>query len=551
MPRRIKTIIVDDEARLRRGVERLVQTNGDSWEVVGSFSSGDECLNAFQKEGLLFDLLITDVKMPGMDGLTLIKKLKQLTSFHAMVISGFDDFQFLQTAIREGASDYLIKPIDRDDFKIQLEEMKSKIISQWNDTEHIEEIEFKASQVTHVKQLQLLSEITWNHDIDLSQLEWTKDFPDGSYRLIFISVDNLYSRTKSFEKEDWKAWRFALDNICKEMEDNLDSSTFTSWRWSGDDLSFWLLLHVQENEEKLLGKICVTFSENIKINIQKYTPFTSSIAISEEFNELTLLTSLREELLMYMQFRLLLGGNKVITSEEIEKLKAGIKANKSQEIENQVNKIIFTLDSKDSDKIKVEISVLLKMIKILNNPEEIEKSFHLLGFQIINYLIKHTQEKDTISLMNEVFVLTKKIGNLSELTNEVYDWIKKILLILESKNEEQNPDQIGIAKKWILTHLDQNITIQNIANQVYMNPTYFCKYFKTQTGETVLDFVTRIRIEKARDLLLSTNLKIYDISERVGYSDTKYFSKLFKKQYGETPSKYKDKMMLDQRKLPF
>lgn len=545
LPRRIKTLIVDDEARLRRGVERLVQANGDSWEVVGSFGSGDKCLNAFQTEEFSFDLLITDVKMPGMDGLTLIKNLKQLTSFHAIVISGFDDFQFLQTAIREGASDYLIKPIDRDDFKVQLERIKDKMVSQWNENEHLEEMEFKASQVTHVKQLQLLGEMTWKRNQDLSQLEWTKDFPGGSYRLIYISIDNIHSKTKSFQKDDWRAWRFALDNICKETEGVLDSTVITSWRWNGDDLSFWLLLHIQEQEE-LLKKTSVEFSNNLRKNIQKYTPFTCSIAISEIINDLTLINSVREELIAYIRFRLLIGGNRVITNEAIEEWMEGKKENKSHEIENQIKQIIFTLDSNDQDKIKLEISGFLKSIRLLNTPEEIEQSLHLLGIQIISYLVKYTHEKDTIPLMNEVFDLTKKIGNLRELTNEVYDWVKKILLILERKNEEQKIDQIELAKQWILNSLDQNITIRKIANQVYMNPTYFCEYFKSQTGETVLDFVTRSRIEKARDLLLSTNLKIYDISERVGYSDTKYFSKLFKKQYGETPSKYKDKMMFDQ-----
>jgi two-component system response regulator YesN len=79
-----------------------------------------------------------------------------------------------------------------------------------------------------------------------------------------------------------------------------------------------------------------------------------------------------------------------------------------------------------------------------------------------------------------------------------------------------------------------------------MNPTYFCEFFKNQTGETVLDYVTRIRIEKARELLLKTDLKIYDISIKVGYTDTKYFSKLFKKHYGEVPSKFKERMKFEQ-----
>ncbi|MCM3408398.1 response regulator [Metabacillus litoralis] len=545
MPRCIKTILVDDEARLRRGVERLVKAQGEDWEIVGSFSSGDECLKLVQEQNLHFDLLITDVKMPGIDGLTLIKELKQIASFHAMVISGFDDFQFLQTAIREGASDYLIKPIDRDDFNKQLEKIKNKIVSNWHDSQYLEEVQLKASQLTHVKQLQLLSEMTWKQD--LSQLEWTKDFPNGQYLLMYISMDNLSSKSKLFQKEDWKAWSFALDNICEEMTENLSSSFNIIWRWKGEDLSFWMLLHGQDSiQEESFVRETIQFADKVKQNIKKYTPFTCSIAVSRKINDLTLLASLKEELLTYIQFRLLLGHNQVITSATIEECKSNKKGSNSKEIENRINKILLSLDSKDQSKINHEISNFLNMFQTLSSPEEIEQSLQVFGIRMINYIMKHSQENDEIPLLDELFGLIKKTGNLLELRNEVYHWIKKVLGIIIRNNEVQHVEHIDVAKKWIIKHLEQNITIQKIASQVYMNPTYFCEYFKNQTGETVLDFVTRARIEKARDLLVNTNLKIYDISEKVGYSDTKYFSKLFKKHYGETPSKYKEKVFLDQ-----
>ncbi|MDC3418718.1 response regulator [Aquibacillus salsiterrae] len=108
MLRKISVVVVDDEPRLKRGIEKLICSMGEEWEVVGTFSSATACLDAYQNNELSFDLLITDVKMPGMDGLTLISTLNETTNFHAIVISGYDDFTFLQTAIREGADDYLI-----------------------------------------------------------------------------------------------------------------------------------------------------------------------------------------------------------------------------------------------------------------------------------------------------------------------------------------------------------------------------------------------------------------------------------------------------------
>lgn len=537
MPRKIKVIIVDDEVRLRRGVERLVLSNHDDWQVIGSYSNGIECFEAVHEKDLAFDLLITDVKMPGMDGLTLIKKLKEFKTFHAMVISGFDDFHFLQTAIRQGASDYSIKPIDRDDFQAQLENVRQKIIAQWLDNQYIEK----------VQQTRLLSEMTWKQEVDLTMLEWTKEFPKGLYKLMYISMDNITSKSKSFQKKDWKVWTFAINNICEEMLKNLQPSCIRSWRWNGEDLSFWLLLHdLDIDGEESFEQTSYKFAEELQLNTRKFTPFTCSIAISQRINDLTLLPLLKDDLLTYIQFRLLYGGNQIFSKATIESFQGNKKKSSGKEIENQINKLIFSLDRKNQEQTKSEMAIFLNAIHSLDTPDEIEQYLNILAIQVIHYMIKHSYRIDELPMLKEIFGLTKKKTNITELKNEVKKWINTVLHYLEKKNESQNLDHISLAKKWIMDHLNQNLTIQKIASQVYMNPTYFCEYFKNQTGETVLDFVTRIRIEEASVLLKTTDLKIYDISEKVGYTDTKYFSKLFKKRFGETPSKYREKIMLDQ-----
>lgn len=547
MHRKIKVIIVDDEARLRRGVERLVLLNQKDWEVIGSYKNGLECLEEVREKDITFDLLITDVKMPGIDGLTLIKELKEMTTFYSVVISGFDDFQFLQTAIREGASDYFIKPINRDEFQAQLEKIKKKIVAEWEDNQYFEEIETKASQLNYVKQTQMLSEITRKQEIDLSLLEWTKDFPKGTYQLLYVCMDNLISKTKSFQKEDWNAWTFAIDNICDELLAGLNAQFIQSWRWKDKDLSFWVLLHSQETlHEDFFARKGFQFAEELLSSIRRFTPFTSSIAISNLVNELTLLPSTKDELLTYIQFRLLYGGNQIFAKEAIESFQVKKKEMESKELENQINKLIFFLDSKNKEGIKNEIDKFIYGIQLLETPDKIDQTLQLLGIQVINFMIKNSFSINEFPMIKEVFGFTKKFATIKELKQAVNEWINQVLNYLDKKDNSQNVDHISLAKKWITQHLSENITIQKIASQVYMNPTYFCEYFKNQTGETVLDFVTRIRMEKARDLLVTTNLKIYDISEKVGYTDTKYFSKLFKKQLGETPSKFREKIILGQ-----
>ncbi len=534
-------MVVDDEPRLRRGVEKLILSCGEEWEVIGSYNSAVECLEAFRNQEMSFDLLITDVKMPGMDGLTLIRTLKETTNFHAIVISGYDTFTFLQTAIREGASDYMIKPIDRDEFRIQLTEIKKEIISHRQKVAMIKDMESKVFELTHVKQQQKLSEFIWQQDIDLSLLEWTRDFPNGNYRLLYFSIDNISQKMETFYKEDWALWKFALNNISKEMEGQLP---LTSWQWSGEDLSFWVLLHTEE-ERGDLPFDAVEFANELKANIKRFTPFTCSVAISREVKDLTILSNLKDELFTYIQFRLIYGGNQIFSSELVEKWNGNQKDMVSEKVLYQMKKIIFSLDNESKEHTKSQLTIFLNMMESLESPSEIKESLQLLGIKVIHYMMNHTQIKEGMSLMDELSSFTTRTANLFELRIKVFEWMKKVLNVLERKKEEHTHNPVYAAKQWISQNLAQNITIKKIADYVYMNPTYFCELFKNETDETVLDYVTRLRLETARELLTRKDLKVYDVAKMVGYADAKYFSKLFKKHYGETPSTYKEKIILE------
>ncbi|KAB8134168.1 response regulator [Gracilibacillus oryzae] len=536
----IKVVIVDDEPRLRRGIERLVLSCGDSWEVIGTYMSGKECLETIKQTDQSFDLLITDVKMPEMDGLTLIKELKKELSFYSIVISGFDDFQFLQTAIREGASDYLIKPIDRYDFKKQLDRIQEEIHTQWGKAKQYAEIKWKASQLSYVQQTQKLSEIMWQNEIDISHMDWTKEFPQGTYTLMYVSIDHLLSKSKTFDQKDWNAWFYAVENIIDEILTN--SAGTKTWKWKGRELSFWILVHHESdgvNES-------VLFAKHLKDKIKAFTPFTCSIAVSEQFNELSVLSSIKDELVTYMQFRLLYGSGRIFSKSLLENAKEDTPSIEITAIGNEIDRIIFTLESNHKNKVWKNMNSFLSNVEKLDSPADIKKAVQLLGIRMTNFFITKIGGKHEFDHIQEVFDLTNKTSTISELKIEVYEWTKKMLELLEKQTAIRQLDSMEIAKEWIRNHLNENITIPKIASQVYMNPTYFCEYFKTQSGETVLDYVTRVRIEKAKEILLTSDCKINEVSVKVGYSDTKYFSKLFKKFYGEVPSKYKNRMMHDQ-----
>lgn len=529
--RQVRTIVVDDESRIRRGIERLVKSASEEFEIVGSFSSGVELLDHYQHEKIEFDLLITDIKMPGMDGLELIKELKKHESFEAVVISGFSDFKYLQTAIREGAVDYMVKPIIRDEFRSQLNIIKKKIMTKWRTKDKLEEID---SQLNYIKQIQNLSELSNRKDIDLSELEWTKDFPPGNYCLLCISVDHTFMKKQSPIPTNWHA---KLEEcILAVMGNFYNGGLPLYWYWKGEDSSLWLLIHVKDEEEIKEMPFAEQLHASLKYNFQ----IANSIVISRQFHDVALLPNISDELFSLLQFRLIYGGNQIYSFESMANhLNEWGKVRETKELDTIINRIMTSIESMDQKNTNYLLQQFLTGLEKLTHPIDIERNIQSLSIQTVNLLLKHAHAKDEIMIIQEALSFVKKAPNFTVLKTNMNEWMNKVFLILEKINQRDVVDPVEAAKKWIMNNLGENITIDKIAREIHMNSTYFCEYFKNQTGETILDYVTKVRIEKARELLLATDFRIYDIAQTVGYSDTKYFSKLFKKHFGEVPSKYR------------
>lgn len=546
----IKTIIVDDEARIRRGIERLVRSCGDDWEIIGTFSDGQEVYDALVKDSISFDLLLTDVRMPEMDGLSLVKELKKHFSFLTIFISGYDDFQYLQTAIREGAIDYILKPIDREKFQIQLHDVKQKIFSTQKEQHEKALIQEKASKQEYTEQIQLLSEMIWNEDKDISFLDWTKQFPNGSYSLINLSVEYAFSKTKEFTPEDWKAWILTVEKIIEESVSSLFKNGIRKrWWWRGGKLSYWILLfHGEGNSGSSFLKSIEQILEEVRSLIQRETPFTASVALGNEFFDLSQIVYMKGQIEKMLEFRMIEGSNRIFRADIHRNNTADESKGVSLSVLKTIEHILSAFEQEKREELLQSLQVFFKELDTLPTPAQINKTVQFLLVRIINSVIENNAYNEETVLFSEALQVSKNAANLMQLKDRIKQWVLKVMSEMRTvNNRQQKPVQV--AKDWIKNNLHENITIKKIAQQVYMNPNYFCDYFKAQTGETILDYVTTARLEKAKELLEKTDLKVYDISLKVGYQDTKYFSRLFKQWMGQTPTQFREKLFIQSKNI--
>ncbi|MNO13994.1 putative response regulatory protein [compost metagenome] len=537
----INVLIVDDEPRIRRGVERLVTSCGEEWEVVAALGDGRKALEFLDNYTGTVDLLITDIRMPEMDGLTLIQEAASKYSFFVIVLTGYDDFEYVQTALREGAADYILKPIDREQFSERLSEMKRKIFGQQLQRYKWKDMLKKEEMLKHTQQTQILSDII-SADSDLSHLGyWVEHFPDAHYLLLYISLDSMPVKARAYREKDWKAYFYVLENIIKEVAgDTLGAQGGSGWCWRGHHSEFWTLLGLKSGESFENGRRAAEYTaEWICAAVRTYTPFTVSVSYGEWIEDLYMLPFAKRQALASVQYRLLSGGNQVFRYDT----GGSGNGNRPQEdgyLQPFLRRLKQGIEQGNLEEANAVVKQLFQHIEGYASPARITAAAGDLLLLIHATLLETKGEEGTSGYVEESLKVVQEAVNLQELKAEVLRMVRKAVTALDEVRQQGTIKPVEAAKAWIQQNMGSNLTIKRIADTVFMNPTYFCQYFKLQTGETVLDYVTRVRMEQAGRLLRDPLVKLQEVSREVGYQDTRYFSRLFKQHYGQLPSHYRD-----------
>lgn len=543
----IKVLIVDDEPRICRGVERLVASCGEEWEVVAALGDGREALDLLETQDGEIDLLITDIRMPEMDGLTLIREAGKTRSFLAIVLTGYNDFEYVRTALRDGAADYLLKPIDREQFTVRLAAIRQKIAERRQQNHRWSAMRKQEEMLKRARQTQVLSNITAAGS-DLARLGyWVDAFPQGEYVLLYASMDAAPVKARSFTDQDWQAYYYALENIIGEVVAlATEKRGMNGWWWRGTHADFWALLGQPDAQYdgRDPDEAALEVAERIRAAVSTYMPFTVSVSFGEPIGDLYLLPDAKQQAFSAMQYRLLEGGNKVFRSGRMHQSRSGgEEARPDGSLSPLMRRLKQAVEQADLAAAEALCGQLFEQIGGYSSPTRIREAAQRLLLVIHSALFETSGEMaGEPGVVEEALEEIREAVNLQELKLRTLRTIRRAVRTLEEERVRSAAAKqpAEAAKAWIRQHLGSLITVKKIADHVHMNPTYFCRYFKLQTGETVLDYVTGARLEQAKRLLQDPAMKLQDVSRAVGYRDVRYFSRLFRQHYGQLPSQYRD-----------
>lgn len=529
-----KVLIVDDEEEIRQGIIKKIDWETYGFKIVGDAENGEDALEKAEK--LQPDIVMTDIKMPFMNGLELGEKLKDLMpSTKIIIFSGSDDFEYAKKAIKINALGYVLKPINSMELIEVLKKLKKQIDEEYNEKKNIENLKkYYEESLPLFKEKFLVGAIegrvkfkTWKEEAKKIGLEF--DFPFNVIGV--IHCDNYIGNEKdNIFEEEFKY--ISIKNICDDIIK--DYCEYESFIYSGLVVVIGKLSS-KEDVYKFIKGINEVCSRSERIMDMKV-----SAGIGNVCNDFEQIRFSYKEAKNALHYRIILGTGKGIYIEDVEP-DNGVNI---QFDENDERTLINTIKIKSSKDIEFIVNNLFKKLEELLLPFN---HYNIYLIEITTGLLKLVKayNLNIDEVFGENFNCYSHLEKFESIESVKKWFIEKSITInnlIKRERVDSSKLLIEKAKQYIHdNYSDSEISVENLCKHLHVSPTYFSTIFKKETKTSFVNYLTSVRLEQAVNLLNTTDYKSYIIAEKVGYPEANYFSYVFKKQYGVPPSKYRNR----------
>jgi two-component system response regulator YesN len=535
-----KVLIADDETKVCQLIKNLVSWEELGLEVVACVNDGISALSAIEE--LKPDLVVTDIRMPGYDGINLIKLAKETNQqIEFIIISGYKHFDYAHNAIKFGVEDYLLKPLKKTEFINALQKIVAKFE---NRSQHSDENELIATRRHNDQQkirLAFMVDILFRGDgyekkrpiyIDAVNNEYHFTFNPGVFQVIVIKND------MGFEEDNKNVDQLLTNKSIEIIQKYLKPLCYELVLYCSGTGIYCILNYDETNKQTIRKSFKSIIDEIVSMNdlFQQLSTTIGASDMSEDINSLH--ESLSTAKLLINE-RITLGTNRLIDTGS---LKASGKTPMNFLNDDAAKRLSDAIEALDAGAVKKWIAVLHESISQsddVNGNLVIEIGNEVIDLFLFSLKKQKIEMKDKSKFLrayNEKIFKCKSISEVFEmLSKEITQQLEEI--ILEKQHTDMKP--IRLAKQFMQKNFNLPISLELVSHLIGFNPTYFSYYFKKETGMNFLEYLVEIRVTKSKELLIDTDKNIAEIAEAVGYMDLKHFSKLFKKYSGLTPSEYR------------
>lgn len=517
-----KVLIVDDELYVRKGIINLIDWTSLSFQICAEAENGQEALELIEK--LTPDLVLVDIRMPICDGLELIKRVRETLQYQPefIVISGYHDFKYAQQALRFNVSDYILKPVDEQELVKALTKTATQLM------------EKGLLSLTHDKPLDnsLLDTLVngVKNEVALTQISQQLQLPiEQPYRYIVIEChDQAYVDSNQTQ---------SIVHILQEQANRTESLNKLKFHLLHDHFIGCIvqedvLANLKIKEDELWRYLRTWFESHVQGELTLY--------IGEKVSSLVALSQSYKHSFETMNHKFADYEKGYIVYEHIH--------NKSMyyfDLPNELYAKLLLLieEGQLEDTATLTEFIFNKFKEERYAPSAVQNALTRMTISIINTIRQMNGDENNIKELQTALAWQKVFTHPNHIKSFFKRFFELSALYISELRGASAKGSIDKVKQYIDAHYTENINLKSIAAKFYMNSVYLGQLFRKNYGTYFNDYLLTLRIDFAKKLLRTTDLRMYEIAEQVGFQNADYFVTQFEKKEGITPTDYRNQLI--------
>lgn len=540
-----RIILVDDEEEVRKSIIRKIDWTAVGFAVVGDAENGEDALEKI--ENLEPDVVLTDIRMPYMDGLTLAERIRQkYPSMKIVIFSGYDDFEYAKQAIKLNVTEYILKPVNVEELTAILKRIKTNLDEEIEQKRNVNLLRENYKRSLPILREQFLKDLI-SRPMDgetVQTLLREYDIPlAGAKKWIAIAVEPELEQELTQEEAPLplhEEKNLIPISVMQILSENLKPGyRFSLLSFSGSaDAKIAGIAAIDENNSQtelinILGDICKEIRKTLKVPV--------TIGIGHSAQKLENISRSFQSALDALGYRSVVGTGSTIYINDVEPGIGGKLQFGSEEESALIQAIKFGPEEKIRETVR-------GIVDRMNEARVHARQQQAYILSVANCMIQLIQQYDLN--MEEIFAedplgpdpftVIQSMLNRENFSRWLFQTALKINNALSRERDYAARQVIEKAKQYIMdNYQDPGLSVEQICRYLHMSPAYFSTMFKKATGQTYIAYLTEVRLNKAVELLNMTDEKTYVIASQVGYQEQNYFSYVFKKRFGVSPTKFR------------
>lgn len=536
----LKVFLVEDESIVREGLKNNIPWREYGYEFMGEASDGEMALPMIRK--IRPDVLITDIKMPFMDGLALSQIVTQeIPDIKIIIISGYDEFEYAQRAIRVGVEQYLLKPVTRGALRKVLLELREKIENEREQKNYLETFQNEMKEYEDYARRNFLEKV-FGGVLSVQQIyeeaaKLSLDLDGPCYNLVLLNlqVKRLNTEFGAPEPEGFGRVQEGLLRYFMRFPEYL------MFRWNIN--LFGILIKGEAAQMEEMEERCIRNIE--RICSEEESSMEWYAAVGEPVERLSLLPECYTKVNHILAHRFFNSKQHILTEKDTEGFLAENDTKSFESVDSaKVNPEIIQGFLREGKQEELEDFINGYLAGVKDALESrLFRDYLLLNirFTVINYMEMLGIDKQDILPEDEHDKVQEVSVNSRDLYGYMQELLERALLLRDRESENQGKRVLKKGLEYIEENFsEESLSLNGVAGAIGVSGNYFSSVFSQEMQMTFIEYVTKKRMEKAKKLLRQTEKHSGEIAAQVGYKDPHYFSFVFKKTVGCTPREYRN-----------